>query len=118
MKKYFVILLLMGVVSVALIALADNTPTEKNPAPTADVEALKTQIAELQSRVQALEAQTKSLESTVQTMQQPRLVPLSQQPDNPLLFNGSQPNSPHPKIWGQKEVNGWTVYVVPCEQGQ
>jgi len=117
MKKYFAFLLLMGVVSIALIALADNTPADKNAAPDADVEALKNQIAELQARVQKLEEQTRTLEGTVATMQKPRLVPLLQ-PGNPLSFKLPPSNSQQPKIWGQREVNGWTVYIVPCEQGQ
>jgi hypothetical protein len=113
MKKYFAFLLLIGVVSIAFIALADNPA-----APAADVQALKNQIAELQSRVQKLEDQARTLESTVQTMQQPRLVPLLQQSGNPLSFKIPPSHSQQPKIWGQREVNGWAVYTVPCEQGQ
>ena len=113
MKKYFACLLLLGAVGVALIALADNTP--QNPVPATDVQALKNQITELQARVQSLEAETKNLESTVRTMQQPRMIPLLQQPGNAFPLKVPPSNSQQPKIWGQREVNGWTVYTVPCE---
>jgi len=117
MKKYFAFLLLIAVASIAFIALAD-TPVDKNSPPPADVQALKNQIAELQSRVQKLEDQTKNLESTVQNMQRPHLVPLLAQPGNRLLLKNPPVESQPPKIWGQKQVNGWTFYIVPCEQAQ
>jgi hypothetical protein len=117
MKKYFAFLLLIAVASIAFIALAD-APVDKNPSPPADIQTLKNQIAELQNRVQRLEDQTRSLESTVHTMQQPRLVPLLGQPGNRLLLKKPPVEPQPPKIWGQKQVNGWTFYVVPCEQAQ
>lgn len=119
MKKYFAFLLLIGAVSITLIALADSPPVNKKlTTPPADVQALKNQIAELQSRVQQLEDQTKSLESTVANLQKPPMIPLFEQPHGPLSFKNPLSDSPSGKIWGQKQVNGWTVYIVPCEQGK
>ena len=115
MKKQS-IALLCAMSAVALISIAAVSSGPKETGDTAAINELRTQIAGLQTRIQTLETQTQALQSTVEELKRaPSPTPLN------LLENLQKtapfsPSSPSPKIWGQKEVNGWTYYIVPCEQ--
>lgn len=115
MKKQMTWLLLFGAVSVAVLSLAEGAPGEK-PAANRETVEMRNEIIELRAKIQTLEARLGNLESTVE-QSKPRQypVPLSLQPGNPAWPNPLS-DSPSPKIWGKKEVNGWAVYIVPCEQ--
>lgn len=124
MKKQTILLLLVVVAGAAIFSFGQGTPGQK-PAANQQVAEMQNQINELQARVQALEGRLKGLESTVQGLQRPHLQPLTSPGGNSLWLNpppalpkppvsGSVP----PKIWGEREINGWTFYIVPCnEQG-
>jgi hypothetical protein len=120
MKKQLTLLLLLTVVGIALFAIAEGTPGEK-AAVAPDVQQMRNEITELRSRLQTLEGRMKSLESTVQELRHPPLLtplgsqgsPLWVQPPRILL---PQPKSESPKIWGEREINGWKFYVIPCEE--
>ena len=116
MKKHGTSLLLFGVVGVAIISLAQSTPNGKKPSADADVQALRSEVAELRSRVQTLDERTKNLASALEQLKQPHHMPLSPQGTAPLPFKSPSTDSESPKIWGEEEVNGWTVYIVPCQQ--
>lgn len=113
MKKSFILLLLVTVAGAAIISLGQDTPGEK-PAANGQVAEMQNRISELQSRIQSLEGQLKELKSTVKEMQRPRLQPLTMPgPFAPLPKGLVAPSEP-PKIWGEREINGWTYYIVPC----
>ena len=115
MKKKLMLLLLCTAVGVAVISFADITPGEKLPADS-EISQMRKEIDRLKAKVELLEFRTKSLESTVaQLKQPPHPMPLSQ-PQGDLSWPKPPSESMHKKIWGEKEVNGWTVYIVPCEQ--
>jgi hypothetical protein len=124
MKKQSVLLLLVVVAGVAIISFGQSTSGEK-PLPNQQVAEMQNQINALQARIQALEGRMKGLESTVQQLKQPRLQPLTSPGENSLWLNppAASPKPPifdskPPKIWGEREINGWTFYIVPCgEQG-
>lgn len=98
--------------SVAIIAFAEITPGGK-PSPNSEGTQIRDEINRLKAKVELLEYRTKSLEATVEQLKHAR-------PAAPLSFSAPEPSmskpSQSPKIWGQKEVNGWTCYIVPCEQ--
>lgn len=124
MKKQSILLLLIVVAGAAIISFGQSKPAEK-PATNPEVAEMRNQINALEARVQALEGRMKGLESTVQELKRPHLQPLTSQGENLLWVNPSptQPKPPTsnptpPKIWGEREINGWTFYIVPCgEQG-
>lgn len=125
MKKQSILLLVAVVAGVAIISFAQSTPGEK-PVANQKVAELQNQINDLQARVRALEGRMKGLESTVEELKRPPfLQPLTPQGENMLRFNppASEPNPATsdfkpPKIWGKREINGWTFYVVPCGRSQ
>ena len=113
MKKKLI--LLCAVTGVAIIAFAEITP--QKPPVTTDVTKLQDDIKRLQAKVEMLELRTKGLESTVEQMKRSHtLAPLSFQGAPPSLSVPSIKPSQPPTIWGQGEVNGWTYYIVPCEE--
>jgi len=121
MKKQSILLLLLVVAGTAIISLGQSKPGEK-PVVKQEVAEMQNQINELQARVEALEGRLKGLESTVQELKRPHLQPLSSHGENLLRFNppAAEPKSPtsdstSPKIWGEREINGWTFYIVPCD---
>ena len=140
MKKQFILLLSLVFIALAVFAVGEGTQGGKSTT-TAEIEHLKiqlrkdiaelqTKVAELQTRNQALEERVKTLETSVQQLKQPHLAPLSSQ-GNSLWVQppqGPQPEfQPHtlqpellqpkpPTVWGEREVNGWKFYIVPCEQ--
>ena len=114
MKKRSMLLLLCAAIGVAAISFAEVTPGGKPPA-DGEISQLRAEVDQLKAKVEMLEYRTKSLESTVTLLQKPRLTPLSP-PQGNLLWRNPPSESVPPKIWGEKEVNGWTFYIVPCEQ--
>jgi hypothetical protein len=115
MKKRIMLALPLVVAGVAILSLAGTTTGEK-PAVAPEIGELRTEVSDLKARVQSLQDQVKSLESTVARMQQPHLVPLIA-PDTSSHFVTPPTSEPRPpKVWGEREINGWKFYVVPCEQ--
>jgi hypothetical protein len=112
MKKHLKLWAPVILAGAALVAFAGGLPGEK---PAADPE-MQTEISALRSKVQALEGRVKDLESTVAQMKQPHLMPLITPGSNSFLLNPPVLDSRPPKIWGEREVNGWKVYIVPCDQ--
>ena len=116
MKKQMRLLLFAGAVGVAIVVFAEDQPSEK-PSAGSEVSELRGQVADLRTRLQMLEDRMQKLESSVEKSKQPSMpTPLNKQGENPLLFLQPQESRPSPKIWGEREVNGWTFYIVPCEQ--
>ncbi len=111
----FVLLTGVAIVSLAADLSGGKPQTDQNA-----VQELRTQITELRAKIQGLENQTKNLESTVEQLKQSpsrKPVPLNLfQPSAPPTTIPSASSSHPPTIWGQGEVNGWTYYVVPCNQ--
>jgi hypothetical protein len=115
MKKRMMLALPLVVAGVAILSLAGTTPGEK-PAPAPDVSEMQNEVSNLKAQVQSLEGRVKSLESTVVRMQQPHLMPLVV-PNSNSSFPTPPAGEPRPpKVWGEREINGWKFYVVPCEQ--
>jgi hypothetical protein len=116
MKKRLMFLLLCAAMGISVISLADVTPGAKPPADDERAQ-MRAEIDQLKAKVELLEYRTKSLESTVaQLKQPPHLMPLTAPLGN-LLWRKPPSDPAPPKVWGEKEVNGWTFYIVPCEQG-
>jgi len=118
--KTKILFILSLVVGVALISLAAD-PAGGKVAESDTVRELRAQIAELRAEVGKLHQRTQTLESTVEEMKHSRTPSPVVMPPIPagrssLIFTPSGNSSDSPKVWGQREVNGWTYYVVPCEQ--
>lgn len=112
MKKYLTLLLLLAMG--AIISFAGDKPIEQSAAP--GFGEMRSEIADLQARIHALEDRVKGLESTVAQMKEPHLVPLIAPQPNTRLLNPPAIDLKSPKIWGEREINGWTFYIVPCDQ--
>ena len=109
-------LLLCAAAGAGMIAFAEVTPTPKPPA-NPEVTEMRNEIERLKAKVEMLDLRTKSLESTVEQMKRSRVPsPLNFQGPAPSLTVPSLSAPKPPTIWGQGEVNGWTYYIVPCEQ--
>ena len=116
MKRKLSIVLSL-VVGVAVVSLAADLSGGKPQADQSAIQELRTQIIELRAKVQTLESQTKNLQSTVDQLKQSHVpAPLGLQIPVPSASLPLASSSRGPTIWGQGEVNGWTYYVVPCEQ--
>jgi hypothetical protein len=103
---------------IALISLAQDRPEQKDPA-QAEVQGLRDEVADLRTRIQVLEERMKKVETTVdKSRQSPLPTPLSGPREKLLLPKTSSDTGESPKIWGERKVNGWTFYIVPCEQQQ
>jgi hypothetical protein len=102
--------------SVAVIALGDNIPNGNAPQNNNEIQSLSNEISNLRARVQMLEDRTQRLESQVEKLSHPHLAPLLSPETNRLWLNRPPADTGRGKTWGEKQVNGWTVYIVPCEQ--
>jgi hypothetical protein len=110
------ILFLSVAMGVAVIAFAEITPGAKPP-PKSETAQMRDELNALKAKVELLEYRTKSLELTVHELQQRRVQTTLDVPAAaPAGFAPSTIESKPPIIWGQGEVNGWTYYIVPCEQ--
>jgi hypothetical protein len=116
MKKKMMALSLCAAMSVAIITFAEITPGGKS-LPNGEGTQMRDEINRLKAKVELLEYRTKSLETTVEQLKHSRpAAPLTFSAPAPSVSSPSPESSQPPKIWGQKEVNGWTYYIVPCEQ--
>ncbi len=119
MKKKIVFALSL-VVGVALLSLAAD-PAGQKSTDSDTIRELRAQIAQLRGEVETLRHRTQTLESTVEDLKRSRLpAPLNLPPGSAApapsrLVPVPSPSRP-PTIWGQGEVNGWTFYIVPCEE--
>ncbi len=85
----------------------------------AEVRALRKQVEQLQQRLETLGGRLADVESPKpgsppRVMIQPKSPvspPLYLVPSYPDQFHQGQPQ---PKVWGQREVNGWPFYLIPC----
>ena len=106
------------------LALAGNGPERPVSADRENLE-LRNQVNELQRRLKTVETRLSALESTVERLKtwhplpgSPPLPTPLEAPQPPSRFKEKVPeNGQAPKIWGQRDINGWTFYVVPCGQG-
>ena len=116
MKSRF--LFITVTVAIALCTLAG---TETNNQVAADREAggLRTQVNELRARVLLLEARLSRLEAAAGEQKCEQVHPQSfpPPPPSPSIFGSPLNGEPLPEIWGKRQINGWTFYVVPCETG-
>lgn len=117
MKKRMMTTLLLVVAGAAILSLAGTTTGEK-PAVAPGSGEMQSEVSNLKAQIQSLENRVKSLESTVAQLQQPHLTPVISPGTNPVLLAPPTAEPRPPKIWGEKEINGWTFYVVPCEQSK
>ncbi len=80
-------------------------------------------------KIQTLEGRMKKLESKVEELSHPHLTPLNSQSSlwtQPLQVPTIQipsgipefqvPSTEQPTVWGEREINGWKDYIIPCEQ--
>lgn len=111
MKKRHLLLLSVAAVGVFAVALAEDAPRPK-PVRNPEIEELRAQVAQLRAEVQALESRMNKVEVQTQRPTVPTPLNPSQSRNN---FNFVPKPLESPKIWGEREVNGWTFYVVPCE---
>jgi cell division protein FtsB len=121
MKKKILFALSL-VAGVALISLAADPvggkPTQNDDA----IRELRAQVTQLRAEVDTLRQRTKSLEATVDDLKRSHIPsPLNLQPGAgapaaPSMMIPSPTTSRPPTVWGQGEVNGWTYYIVPCDQ--
>jgi hypothetical protein len=122
MKSKLSAIVFSAVATVALLSLgADSSGPKAGDAQA--VSELRAQITQLRAEVDRLHQRTETLESTVEELKrtriqiQPNPQPISGAPSStPLIFTPSPNNTRSPKIWGEREVNGWTYYIVPCDE--
>ena len=119
MKKKIVCILSL-VAGVALISLAADPAVGKGGEGDT-VRELRAQIAELRAEVNKLHQRTETLEAKVAEMKHspapsPLVIPYNSNGRSQFYFTPSNSPAHPPTVWGQREVNGWTYYVVPCEQ--
>ncbi len=106
----------------AFCALAGNEPNSQTPS-NRETQELRVQIDELQTRVKMLEERLGRLESKEErTDRRPAPAPLNptplEMPKPPPAFMEEFPQGPsRPKIWGERQINGWTFYLIPCAPG-
>ena len=111
MKKAHLLFLSIVVVGACAIAIAEDAPRPK-PVANPEVQELREQVAQLRAQVQALESRMSKVEAQVQRSTVPAPLQPSQSQNN---FRFVPKPSESPRIWGEREVNGWTFFVVPCE---
>jgi hypothetical protein len=117
-KILFALSLAAGVV---LMSLAADPAGGKKSDDGDTLRELRTQLTELRAEVNQLHQRTETLESSVEELKRSRIpTPLNLQPGSAVPSPSTivpSPNSTRPPtVWGQGEVNGWTYYIVPCEQ--
>jgi len=120
--KRKIVFVLSFVAGVALISLADD-PAGGKVEESVTVRELRAQIAELRAEVSKLHQRTQTLEAKIEAMKgspapapSPLVMPYNSNGRSQFFFTPSNSSAHSPTVWGQREVNGWTYYVVPCEQ--
>jgi hypothetical protein len=122
MKACFLFISIAVACCALTLTLARGGPDDPGPADR-EVGELRKQVDELQARVKALEERLSRLESSAEKMDRWRQPPETPAPPpwgapkwvlpkGPTPAEGGQP----PKIWGQREINGWTFYLIPCKE--
>jgi outer membrane murein-binding lipoprotein Lpp len=100
------------------LALARADVANKTDA-AAEVRMLRQQVEQLQARLKTPENRLAKVE-TARSSVAPRVQMLPQSPGSPPTliappFSGLPGGSgPQPKLWGRREVNGWTAHFIPC----
>ena len=116
MKRKMLLLAWCAAAGVALISFAEVTPGGKSPT-SSEVSQMRSELDRLKAKVESLESRTKSLEFTVEQLKQSHSpTPLNSSGPRPFRLNPPSAGSGPPTIWGEGKVNGWTYYIVPCEQ--
>lgn len=122
MKACFLFISVTAALCVLTMALAGIGPDAQTPADR-EVGELRKQVDELRARVKVLEERSSRLESVTERLERWRQLPETPTPAPPGTPNGALPflkippdEGRQPKIWGEREVNGWTFYLIPCLQ--
>jgi hypothetical protein len=120
MKAYFLVILAAATLCVLTVRLARTGPDIRGVTDP-ELRELRNQIVALQSRVRALEQRSSEQRSAADALEQGHKLPgipypaPSDWPEWPSSSAGIPPKSPmQPKIWGEREINGWTFYLIPC----
>lgn len=101
-----------------------SAQTPSGAAVEPELQGLRQQVVELQARVRTLEERLKQMEAAPSARRLPRVEIRPAEPVPPsapvwrLIPEWVGASSATPKIWGRREVNGWTVYYVPCAEGR
>jgi hypothetical protein len=114
--------LLLPVLAAALAAgaIAGSEPAAVR-APDPELKRLQERIDALEGRVKNLEDRLQKLEAAQRAVEPWRNMPIPPQP-TPLvpprvpMPDLRRPSGPGagPEIWGERRINGWTFYIVPC----
>ena len=107
MKRCLVLLVSTALLGTAVLQLAGE-PTEAGSFTDPESAKLRSRIRELEARVMDLERQLRDLKGTN----------LRIQPDTslPLPLQDQFRRDARPPNWGERTVNGLTVYIVPCAE--
>ena len=113
-------------IALAIVALGAagwmlaQAEADKQTEGDSDVRTLRKQVAQSQARLKTLEDRLAKVESA-----KPGVVPwthiLPKSPSAPpayqvpVLPGPLGKREPQGKVWGQREVNGWTYYFIPCK---
>jgi hypothetical protein len=112
-KLWLGVTLALGVV---VVTWAADAPKGK-PVADPSVQELRAELTALRSEFLVLQERTKRLETTVEELKRaPSPVPLNVPGQKSFLFTPDTGGSQQPAIWGERQVNGWTYYIVPCGQ--
>jgi hypothetical protein len=84
-----------------------------------EVRALRQQVEQLQARLRVLEDRLATAESSKpgsppRARVQPRSPGSPPAPHVPSPFGPLGDNQPQGQVWGHRDINGWTYYVIPC----
>lgn len=106
-----------GAISTTLLLDRGNAGTKEDA--ETELHAMRQQVKQLQAQLQVLEERLAEVEMARTATPTPRLEILPRKPGVPPTFNvPSLPellgNADRPKIWGQREVNGWTAFFISC----
>ena len=118
MKKIPVLIAIASAFFVLTMVSADD---RSGPARLdAEVRELKQQVGELRSEVKTLNQRLDRLQSLFQprlkplSPPSPSMPPVAETPKGILPSSDARPgNGNNPQIWGQREANGWTFYLIP-----
>jgi len=117
MKTFHLVIALMAAAAVTSGTLAGTGADHQNPADR-ELGELKNQVNELQTQIRQLEERLNRLESAANREQQEPAPPPAPVPlQFPSILMPPSTGRPRPEIWGERQINGWTFYVVPCETG-
>ena len=118
MKRLLVSPTILVVLAVSALAFSGD-PAGTTPSSDSDAAQLRRQIADLKAQINTLEKRLDRLEKNPPKVfveppgfqQMPKPVPNTR----PRL-EIPPVNQEHPRIWGERHINGWTFYIVPCAE--